>query len=293
MMQLGFIGAGRMAAPMIRNLLADGHAVTVWNRTTDKACALLEAGADVVTAASDCATRGGVVLSCLADDNAMDAVLADGQLVAALGEGGIHVVLGTISAGCAERHAAQHEAGGVHYLAAPVLGRPEAVAARMPSFLLAGHTTARSSVKPLLESLGQRVFEFGEQASAANIAKINFNFLIAAAVNGMAEALAVVEKSGVDPKQFYDMLAASAFGCPIYQTYGKILVEHAWDEVGFALNLGLKDVMLANQTAAACDSEMQLGTLMQHNFEQAIAAGLGDLDWTAVSVPVRERMGLK
>jgi 3-hydroxyisobutyrate dehydrogenase-like beta-hydroxyacid dehydrogenase len=180
----------------------------------------------------------------------------------------------------------------VDYVGAPVIGRPDAVQARLQSYLLAGAPAAKARVEPVLAALGRRVFDFGTSPAAANVAKINFNFLIAAAIEAMAESFAVVEKSGLDPRAFYELVIGSAFGCPLYQNYGRILVEQGWDTPAFTLALGLKDVRLAAQTAADCDARMQLGELLERRFADAVAGGLGDKDWTAVAVDIRAEAGL-
>ncbi|MCB1745909.1 MAG: NAD(P)-dependent oxidoreductase [Gammaproteobacteria bacterium] len=291
-MQLGFLGTGRLSVPMIENLVADGHAVTAWNRTAARAAPLAAAGVRVVESPAAVCAAGGMVLSCLADDTALDAVFADGAVLAALGPGGVHVSMSTISAACAGRLAAAHAAAGVDYLGAPVIGRPDAVAGRLQSYLLAGAPAAKARVEPVLAALGRRVFDFGTDPAAANVAKINFNFLIAGAIEAMAEAFAVVEKAGLDPGTFYEMVVGSAFGCPLYQNYGRILVEQGWDTPAFTLALGLKDVRLAAETAAECDARMRLGELLERRFAAAVDHGLGEKDWTAVAVDVRAEAGL-
>lgn len=291
-MDTGFLGVGRMSAPLITNLLADGHAVRVWNRTAAKAQALADAGATVVAEPAAAAQPGGLLISCLADDAALDAVFADGAVLEALGTGGVHVSTSTISAACAARHAAAHAARGVAYVAAPICGRPEAVAGRLQSHLVAGEPAAKARAVALLDPLARRVFDFGEEPERANVAKINFNFLIASAVEAMAEAFAVIEKQGLDVQAFYEMVIGTAFGCPLYEGYGRLIAEQGWDEPGFTLALGLKDVKLAAQTAADCGARMRLGELLLERFESAVASGLGDKDWTAVAVGVREEAGL-
>ena len=291
-MHIGYIGAGFMATPMIENLLADGHSVAVWNRTAAKAEALASMGARVAAEAAQVGESSGIVLSCLADDSALDAVFDDGKVLAALGEGGVHVSMSTISAACARRLATNHGEQGVAYVAAPICGRPDAVKARMQSFLVAGKATAKTRVGDLLDALGRKVFDFGADPTAANIAKINFNFLIASATEAMAEAFAVVEKSGLDPEAFYDMMVGTAFGCPLYENYGRMLHQRGWDKPGFTLANGLKDVKLAAETASDCGARMRLGELLQDRFEQAVANGLGDKDWTAIGAEVRTDAGL-
>lgn len=291
-MEIGFLGAGLMSAPMVRNLVEDGHEVRVWNRSADKAQALEAAGAVAVDRPALVASAGGIVCSCLADDAALDAVFDDGSVLAALGRGGVHVSMSTVSADCTARHAAIHDAAGTALVAAPVLGRPDAVAARAQSWIVAGEDAALARVRGLLESLGSAVFEFGADPAAASTAKIGFNFLIAASVEAMAEAFSVMEKSGIDAGAFHDMLINTAFGCRIFQGYGRMLVDQAWEQPLFRLALGQKDVGLAQGAAAAVDARMRLGDLLEARFAEAVAHGLGDKDWTAIGVDVRREAGL-
>lgn len=290
-MRLGYLGIGLMGEPMVANLLADGHEVTVWNRSPDKTAGLVALGAKAAATPAQAAAHG-VVLSCLADDQALDAVFADGSVVAALGPDGVHVSISTISAACATRLAATHAAAGVHYVAAPIIGRPDAVRARVPSFLTAGPLAAKERVKPILEKLSRRIFDFGSEASAANVAKINFNFMIATTIEALSETFAVVEQHGIDAKDFYEMVIGTAFGCPIFENYGRQLSQHGWDTVGFKLALGLKDVRLAQATAAAVGARMRLGELLEARFSEAVAHGHGDKDWTAIALDVRAEAGL-
>ena len=290
-MRIGYLGIGLMGEPMVTNLLADGHEVTVWNRTAGKTTGLAALGARVAeTAAEACAA--GVVLSCLADDDALDAVFAGDDVLRTLGAGGVHVSISTISAQCATRLSAAHAQAGVHYVAAPIIGRPDAVRARVPSFLTAGDEGAKARVRPVLEKLSRRIFDFGTTASAANVVKINFNFMIATTIEALAEAFAVVEKHGIDPKAFYEMVIGTAFGCPIFENYGRQLSQHGWNNVGFKLALGLKDVRLAQGTAAAVGARMRLGELLEARFSAAVEHGYGDLDWTAIALDVRAEAGV-
>lgn len=290
-MRIGYLGLGLMGAPMVANLLADGHEVTVWNRSAGKTADLVALGARVAdSAAAACA--GGMVMSCLADDDALDAVFADGEVVRALGADGVHVSISTISAECATRLAAAHAAAGVHYVASPIIGRPDAVRARVPSFLIAGAEVAKARVRPVLEKLARRIFDFGTVAAAANVAKINFNFMIATTIEALAESFAVVEKHGIDPQLFYEMVIGTAFGCPIFENYGRQISQHGWNNVGFKLALGLKDVRLAQGTAAAVGARMRLGELLEARFSTALEHGYGELDWTAIALDVRAEVGV-
>lgn len=292
-MQLGYLGIGLMGEPMVDNLLADGHEVTVWNRSAGKTAGLAARGARVAPSAAAAVQTGGVVLSCLADDAALEAVFADGGVLAALGPGGVHVSISTISPECATRLAAAHAAAGVAYVASPIIGRPDAVRARVPSFLTAGDEAAKARVRPVLEKLSRRIFDFGATPSAANVAKINFNFMIATTIEALAESFAVVEKHGIDPAEFHQMVTGTAFGCPIFENYGRQLARHGWNDTGFKLALGLKDVRLAQGTAAAVGARMRLGELLETRYAEAVAHGHGEKDWTAIAIDVRAEAGLE
>jgi 3-hydroxyisobutyrate dehydrogenase-like beta-hydroxyacid dehydrogenase len=292
-MELTFLGTGMMGRPMIENLLADGDRVTVWNRTAGKAHPLAEKGASVAASALVACAGARVVLSCLADDRSVRAVFEDPELLDALGDGAVHVSMTTISPGCARDLARLHAEHGVAYLAAPILGRPDFVAERKQAHLLSGEAGAKEAVRPLLERVGRKVIDLGEEPGAANVSKVAFNFLIASAIEAMSEAFAVVEASGLDPRAFHEMITATLFGCPLYEGYGRQILDRSYREPGFKLTLGLKDVGLAQQTASAAGARMPLADLLEKRFEAALEHGRGDMDWSAVAAEAREDAGLE
>lgn len=120
--------------------------------------------------------------------------------------GGVHVGLSTVSPEISRRIAALHRARGSRYVAAPVFGRPDAAAARKLWIYVAGETAAKERVRPVLDRLGQGVFDFGEEPELASTVKLGGNFLIAAALEALAEACALVEKSGVESSAFVEAM---------------------------------------------------------------------------------------
>jgi len=293
-MKLSFIGTGMLGRPMIENLLADGDAVTVWNRSAERARPLAERGATIAASPEEACRGADTVLSCLADDDAVRALFGD-EVLAALGEGAVHVSMSTISPACAGELAERHAHHGVHYVAAPVLGRPDLVAKRGQGYLISGESEAKERARPILERLGENgggTFDFGEDAGAAHAAKLCFNFLIASALEAMAEAFAVVEKSGLDPRAFHEMITSTLFGCPLYTGYGRQINDRGWQEPLFKLSLGLKDVRLANGMADAVGAPMRLARLLEERFREAVDHGRGGMDWTAVAAEVRAEAGL-
>ncbi|HKQ85496.1 MAG TPA: NAD(P)-dependent oxidoreductase [Candidatus Acidoferrales bacterium] len=291
---IGFIGLGGMGEPMAANLLAAGHKLKVYNRTASKAAPLKNKGATVVASAADVATPGGIVFTMLADDRALDEVCsAQPSFVEKLGKGGLHVSLSTIAPATSKRLAQEHRKFGVDYVAAPVFGRPEAAAAARLWICASGPAVARERIRPLLASMGQRTFDFGEEVGAASVVKLCGNFMIAAALEGMAEAFALAEKNGVDPAAVAEMLGATLFACPIYQNYSKLINAGKFEDAKFRLVLGLKDVNLALDTAEASAMPLPLGSLLRDRLLASIAKGRSDWDWTAIALDVAENAGLR
>lgn len=295
-MDLAFIGTGMMGRPMVENLLADGDSVTLWNRTAESARPLANRGATLAGSAAEACAGKTLVLSCLSDDDAVQSVFDRDDVLAALGaSGAVHLSMSTISARCAEGLAARHEEVGARYVAAPILGRPDFVAARRQGYLISGAEAAKTVARPVLERLGKDgggVFDFGEAAAAAHVAKIEFNFLIASALEAMAEAFSVVEKAGLDPRAFHHMATSTLFGCPLYVNYGKQINDRRHDDALFKLSLGAKDVRLAGQTADELGVRARLVELLGERFAEALEHGRGDQDWTAVAEEVRAEAGL-
>jgi 3-hydroxyisobutyrate dehydrogenase-like beta-hydroxyacid dehydrogenase len=148
-------------------------------------------------------------------------------------------------------------------------------------------------VRPLLEVLGQAISEFGDDPVAANVVKLAGNLLLVSAVEAMAEAVTLAEKNGVDRKTFAEVIGQTIFGCPIYQNYGKMIAEEAYEPPGFKLELGFKDVRLAMQAAQASRTPIAFGSLLQQRLLSAMARGRGGMDLSALGLSVSEDAGLK
>ena len=286
---LGFIGLGNMGYPIASNLIRAGYKLRVYNRTLSKAEPLLSQGAVLASRPAEVAEPGGIVVTMLADDQAVEAIaLRNRELDERLGPGGIHLSLSTISPATARKLAEQHAQHGVGYVAAPVFGRPEAAAAGKLWVCLSGHREPKKRIQPI----GQGSFDFGEDPGAANVVKLCGNFLIATAIEAMAEAWTLAEKNGLDRVRVAEMLTKTLFACPIYQSYGERIAQQQYDPVGFRLALGLKDVDLALQTATSSQMPMPLASLLHDRWLSGVAKGRSNLDWTAAALGVAEDAGL-
>ena len=287
---LGFIGLGNMGAPIAANLLKAGFGLRVYNRTALRAAPLTAKGATLVTSPADVAQPGGIVLTMLADDRAVEEVcLPGGSFVARLGPGGIHISLSTISPVTARRLAEHHTKYKVDYLASPVFGRPDAATAAKLWICNSGPAAAKKRVQPILAAIGQGIFDFGEDAGAANVVKLCGNFLFAASIETLAEMLTLAEKSGVSKKAVAEMIGKLS---PLHSGYANQIAEQKFEPAGFRLALGLKDVNLIMQTAAASTTPMPLASLLHDRYVSAVAKGRADLDWSAIALGVAEDAGL-
>ncbi|WP_045728861.1 NAD(P)-dependent oxidoreductase [Xanthomonas sp. GPE 39] len=289
-MNIGFLGLGTMGQPIAHNLLRAGHALTVWNRSTDAAQPLVEAGAQLVAQPAQ-AVRAPVLFSMLADDTAVRETLLERGALDALTAGSVHVNMATISVALARELSALHAERGVAYLAVPVLGRPEVAAAGQLNLLAAGDDAALARVQPLLDVLGRKTWYFGAAPEQANAVKLAANLCLASAIGTMAEAAALVRGHGVEAAEFLLMLTSSVFAAPAYQTYADMIAQQRYSPAGFKATLGLKDVRLALSAGETRHVPMPLAAVLRDQFIEAIAHGDGDLDWSALAKVAARRAG--
>jgi 3-hydroxyisobutyrate dehydrogenase-like beta-hydroxyacid dehydrogenase len=282
---IGFIGVGHMGLPMARNLLQAGFELCVYDLHPEQATPLVALGARQAFRLSDVAVPGGIVITMVPDDHALEElILSEGGILEQLGANGVHLSMSTVSPQSAERFAALYAARGSYYLTATVLGRPDVAAAGRLSIFLGGPRAAQERVLPLLQVLGKDIYDVGEAPAAANVVKIAANFLIVAAIEAMGEAAALVEHYGLSRAQFLHMMVASPlFGGAVYKGYGRMIGEHSYEPALFPVPLGLKDVDLVLSTAAAVRVLVPLASIAREHLLQAIAKGWAAQDWSVLA----------
>jgi 3-hydroxyisobutyrate dehydrogenase-like beta-hydroxyacid dehydrogenase len=278
---------------MASSLLKAGYTLVVYNRTLSKAKALTAKGARLAHQPGEAVPKGGIVITMVANDQALEEIVMSRGFLENLGPGGIHLSMSTVSPETSRKLAQLHTQHGSSYLAAPVFGRPEAAAAQKLWICLSGPQIAKGRVQSVLKALGQGIFDFGEDPGAANIVKLCGNFLILSAMEAMAEALALAEKSGIARSAVTDMLTHTLFSAPIYQIYGKMIAEKRHTPAGFRQTLGLKDLNLVRDVAEHATMPMPFASLLHDRLLEGIAKGRGDMDWSALSLDVLENAGLE
>ncbi len=233
------------------------------------------------------------MLSSLADDQAVRQVVlgADGVL-AGLAAGGVHVGTSTISLRLAGELVEAHAARGQAYVAAPVLGRPDAAGRGELWIMTGGDEAAVARAAPALACLGQGQIPLGTARQAA-LAKLLANFMIAGTIELLAEATALGEKGGIAPPALIDLLTKTLFGSPIVKGYGGRIAAGQFRPAGFTVPLGLKDVELALEAGRDLRAPLPAAGLVRDHLIGALARGRADWDWGALATVVREAAGLE
>jgi 3-hydroxyisobutyrate dehydrogenase-like beta-hydroxyacid dehydrogenase len=288
-MDIGFIGLGEMGVAMVHNMLKAGHTVRVWNRSPQRAEALAAAGAKVVGSPADAFT-GDAVFSMLADDAALRAVI-DAPLLEHAPRGLIHVNMATISVALAEELAHAHALLGLHYVAAPVLGRPDVAAAGKLTIVAGGPAEAIDRVQPVLDAIGQKTWRIGSLPQQANVMKLAANFMLGSAVETLGEAASLVTAHGVTMQDFLDVITSGLFQGPVYQGYGKMIAERRYEPALFKARLGLKDVRLALAAADAVSTPMPVASVVRDSLIEAMAHGDGEKDFAVLGQVSARRAG--
>jgi 3-hydroxyisobutyrate dehydrogenase-like beta-hydroxyacid dehydrogenase len=275
-MDIGMIGLGAMGSEIARNLVAAGHRVIAWNRSGGH----IDGVRRVETPAQ--ALQADMALTMLADDDAIRHVLLDTQSLHEARAGLVHVVASTISVAFAHELVALHRAANVAYVAAPVLGRPDVAARGELNVLAAGAPAALEKVRPALEVISKQIWDMGDAPPTAYAAKIACNMMITMAIEAMAEAVALTETNGLARERFFELILGTLFDSRPYRTYSANIVRNEY-RPGFKASLGLKDLRLATEAAAQAGRSLPMLAAVHGRMTEAIEAGMGDRDWSAMA----------
>jgi 3-hydroxyisobutyrate dehydrogenase-like beta-hydroxyacid dehydrogenase len=287
----GFVGLGHMGSAMAKNLILAGHDVTVFNRTPGRSRALVQLGALEATDIAG-ACHGDVVITMLSDDVAVtETVLGKGGVLASLSPGAIHISMSTISVALSRRLAQAHRQAGQRYVAATVMGRPDMAAAAKLFILAAGDPATVEVCQPLFDALGQKTSNIGPEPSAANLVKLTGNFLQAAVIEALGEAVALAGKAGIDRRAYVEVLTSTVFTAPAYKIFGPLIAEGRFEPAAFAAPLGYKDIALALAEAESLRVPMPLASLLHDRFLRLFAQGGYKLDWSAIGGLATEDAG--
>jgi 3-hydroxyisobutyrate dehydrogenase-like beta-hydroxyacid dehydrogenase len=284
------LGMGRMGTAMARRLAERGFDVTVSNRTQDKAEAVAEAiGGKVAVTPSEAAASAPVIVSSLADDDAVRAVYGgpDG-LAAGLGEGAVVLETSTIDPETVIAVTPPIERAGATLLDTPVSGSVPAVQAGTLMIMVGGDTAALDRARPVLEALGDRILPVGGPGAGATM-KLAVNAIVHAINAAVSEALVLAERAGIDRERAYEVFLGSAAAAP-FLNYKRQAFEHPEDTpVAFSIALVAKDLDLILGLADRVGAPMDQARINRRLAREAVAAGFADADLSAIAEHLRGR----
>lgn len=286
MAQIGFIGLGLMGSGMAHCLLRAGHAVTVFNRTRERAEPLRAEGARVAARPAEAARGAEFVISMVADDGASQAIWQgeDGALGAA-SPGALLVESSTLSPGWIQNLARQAAARGCELLDAPVTGsKPQAEAGEL-NFLVGGSAAALERARPVLLAMGKNTFHFGENGSGAMIKLIN-NMVAGVQIVALAEGLTLAAQSGLDLNQVADFLSGGPPSSPLVKRKMPALVNRDYTP-HFSLRWLHKDLSYGLAEATRRDVPMPTIAAARELLRMGLARGLGDQDFAVIAELLR------
>jgi 3-hydroxyisobutyrate dehydrogenase len=272
---------------MAKNLLAAGFPVSVYNRTRAKAQPLAAAGARVAESPADAARDADVIISMLSDENASRAAWTGSHgALAAAREGAVLVESSTVTPNWIAELAAVANVRGLVLLDAPVTGSRTQAESGQLTFLVGGDTAALERVRPALAAMSKEIVHLGPSGSGARTKLIN-NFLCGVQAASLAEALAWIERGGLDRDLALRVLKNGAPGSPLLSTISTRMVEAKYD-VNFFLSLMDKDLRYASADAATVGVDLSTATSAEARFSEAMSAGLSEKDMSAVIEPLRQ-----
>ncbi|QTZ94735.1 NAD(P)-dependent oxidoreductase [Streptomyces auratus] len=274
------IGLGGMGGGMARALLGAGYAVTVFNRTRERAAPLEQAGAVVASTAVEAAAGADTVLLSLADEPAVEEVLF-GDLVWRLRPGTVLIDTTTVSPSYARTTATRLAASGVRRLETCVMGNPAMAAEGTLRIFVSGDRAALDAVDEVLSALSQEVRYLGGPGRASAL-KLALNLLLGIQTAGLAEAAAFAEAAGLERELLLDVVLHSGWRSPVLGFRAEFMRRRVYRPAAFRTALMHKDLELALDQAAAYQMELPLGHEAVTRFGSALAAGHADDDAAAV-----------
>jgi 3-hydroxyisobutyrate dehydrogenase-like beta-hydroxyacid dehydrogenase len=278
-MRIGFIGTGNMGLPMAQHLIAAGHELAVWNRSEGKTDPLLHEGAIAAGTPAEAELGADAVFTMLFDDHAYDEVLFGAHgLIDAFSPGKLHISCGTISVAFSERLTQEHAKRGIPFVVAPVFGRPNVAQAGNLWTAVAGSPEHIDRARPLLETFSRGITVVGDHPPQAHAVKLGGNFLISAMIHSLSEAFVFAEAQDIDPATFFETVNNALFQSPFYAAYAKVMLNQP-ETPGANMLLGLKDVSLFREAAAAHGTKLGFADMLYDIFQQARREGHGNDDW--------------
>jgi 3-hydroxyisobutyrate dehydrogenase len=288
MSHIAFIGLGNMGGPMAQNLFKAGHTVKVFDLSATSMQTLTDLGATAATSAIDAVSNADIVISMLPASRHVEALyLGDSGLLPHIQKGTLVIDCSTIAAQTAVTVSKAATALGLKMIDAPVSGGTGGAIAGTLTFIVGGDDQDLERARPFLSAMGKNIFHAGGHG-AGQTAKICNNMLLGIQMIGTAEALALGVANGLDPQVLSDIMVKSSgrnWSLELYNPYPGVM-----DNVpaargysgGFGVDLMLKDLGLATETALNAQASIPLGEMARNLYALHSKAGSGALDFSSI-----------
>lgn len=290
--RIGFAGLGLMGSRMARQYLDKGFPLTVWNRTPEKCVPLAAAGARVARTPRELAEISDVVVTCVADPNAVGRIVfAEDGVRAAARPGFRYMETSTISPGLARRVAEVLQARGADMLEAPVTGSKVGAEKGTLVLMTGGRRELHDDLMPVMMAIGSKAIYCGEVGQASMV-KLIGNTIISFMLEGLCEGLVVGRKAGLSIETMLEVIMASGYASPYFAFKGGAIARRDWD-THFSIDLLVKDQGLMLDEAGLRGTPMPGLAAIREVFQAARAQGFGALDIAAVVKVVEAAAGAR
>lgn len=291
MERVGFCGLGTMGAAMATNLRRAEFLLTVWNRTPDRATALVGLGAAAAVSPRAVAEASDVVVICVSDSPDVESVLFGPDGVAqGAGPGSLVIDCSTISPAASRDFAGRLAEQGVVMVDAPVSGGSEGAQQATLTIMVGGEEADVARARPILEAMGRSVTHMGPLGAGQATKAVN-QVILCGTYLGVAEGLVLAMRNGLDPERVVEALGGGAAASWVLENRSGRMIADEYP-LGFKIALHLKDVMIALAMARESGVAMPVAAMAAQIENGLVAQGYGDDDVSALARAIRSWSGL-
>jgi len=288
MAAIGFIGLGKMGAPMALNLIKAGHSLKAYDLSLDGVARAVGAGAEGMRSLSEAVSGVGAVVTMLpAGADVGEVYLGANGILGAAAPGTLFMDCSTIDVATARAVASEAETAGMVMVDAPVSGGVGGAEAGTLTFMVGGSDDAFARAEPILQAMGKAVVHAGGPGNG-QAAKICNNMILGVSMIAVCEAFVLAGKLGLDSQKLFDISSKASGQCWSLTTYcpvpGPVPASPSNRDYapGFTAAMMLKDLRLAQEAAQAAGAATPLGAQAAQLYSLFAAQGGGPVDFSGI-----------
>lgn len=281
-MNIGFIGLGIMGKPMVRNLIKDGHSITVFDVVATSMEEMVGDGAKAASSSREIAENNSLIITMVPDSaDSEAAIMGPGGVLEGASSGSAVIDMSSIAPGSSQKIAAACEANGVDFLDAPVSGgEPGAISGNL-AIMVGGKKDTFDKYYGVLESMGGSIVLCGDYG-AGNTTKLANQIIVAINIEAVAEALTLATKAGLDPNTVLEAIQGGLAGSNVLNAKGPMMISGDFTP-GFRIRLHQKDLRNALLTGDALGVPLPVTGLLQGMIGTLMNNGNADSDHSALA----------